>query len=161
LLAGHLLQQFTVNLGIVRRMSPHRSSTHAVLLWSLFALFLFRVLAQLIQYVTPVIFLPPFERWQGSGLSYPVLLGSQIAILAVMGWGAVRIGCVGSRVRRATGVWLLVLGSLYFLSMGVRLILGCWRRVKTDHLCRLKIDQAFSGVAYSVTVDKSKRWRWF
>jgi hypothetical protein len=37
----------------------------------------------------------------------------------------------------------------------------CWRRVKTDHLCRLKIDQAFSGVAYSVTVDKSKRWRWF
>jgi hypothetical protein len=102
LLAGHLLQQFTVNLGIVRRMSPHRSSTHAVLLWSLFALFLFRVLAQLIQYVTPVSFLPPFERWQGSGLSYPVLLGSQIAILAVMGWGAIRIGG-GVCARQATG----------------------------------------------------------
>jgi len=117
-------QQFDVNPGIVGRMSTHRSSTHAVLLWSLFALFLFRVLAQLIQYVTPVGSLPPFGRWQGSGLSYPVLLGSQLVILAVMGWGAVGIGRGGVRVRRATGAWLLALGSLYFLSMGVRLILG-------------------------------------
>jgi hypothetical protein len=37
----------------------------------------------------------------------------------------------------------------------------CWRRVKTDHLCRLKIDQAFSGVAYYAAVDKSNRLRWF
>lgn len=120
-----VVQQFAVNPGIVRCMSKHRLSTHAVLLWSLFALFLFRVLAQLVQYVTPVDFLPPFERWQGSGLSYPLLLGSQIVILAVMGWGAaVSIGRGMVRVRRATGAWLLVLGSLYFVSMAARLVLG-------------------------------------
>ncbi len=36
----------------------------------------------------------------------------------------------------------------------------CWRRVKTDHLYRLKIDQAFSDVAYYAAVDKSTRLRW-
>ncbi|OGT85059.1 MAG: hypothetical protein A3H91_11190 [Gammaproteobacteria bacterium RIFCSPLOWO2_02_FULL_61_13] len=38
--------------------------------------------------------------------------------------------------------------------------LRCWRRVKTDQLCRLKIDQALSGAAYYAPVDKSTRLRW-
>lgn len=97
---------------------------HAVLLWSLFFLFLCRVLAQLIQYASPVSVLPPFSSWQGSGLSYPVLLGSQILILMVMVWGALGLSRGTVRPRRVIGGWLLVLGSVYFLSMTVRLILG-------------------------------------
>jgi len=105
-------------------MSTDRSLIHVILLWSLFFLFLLRVLAQLVQFSSPVGFIPPFERWQGSGLSYPVLLGSQLVILVAMGWGAARFTHGGVCARRAVGTWLLVLGSLYFISMAARLVLG-------------------------------------
>ena len=94
-----------------------------MLLWSLTTLFALRVAAQLLQYARPVRFLPPFEAWQGSRLSYPVLLASQLVILVVMFWGA---NAVSRRVstRRRVGAWLVALGWVYLGSMSVRLVLG-------------------------------------
>ena len=98
-------------------------AVHVVLLASLTTLFAFRVAAQLVQYASPVRSLPPFEAWQGGRLSYPVLLTSQLLILAVMIWGT---STVSRRVpaARRIGIWLVTLGSAYFGSMGARLMLG-------------------------------------
>jgi hypothetical protein len=98
-------------------------AVHVVLLGALTTLFAFRVAAQLVQYASPIGVLPPFEAWQGSRLSYPVLLTSQLLILAAMVWGT---STVSRRVRsaRRIGLWLVTLGSVYFCSMGARLVLG-------------------------------------
>ncbi|MBT8004237.1 MAG: hypothetical protein HN578_15100, partial [Rhodospirillales bacterium] len=52
---------------------------------SLTGMFVFRVLAQFLQFVYPVDFLPPFENWHGEVLPYPVLVGFQIAIVVILG----------------------------------------------------------------------------
>ena len=96
---------------------------HAALLWSLTALFAFRVAAQLVQFTMPVAALPAFDSWQGSGLSYPVLLASQLAILIIMIRASSRVSQRVRRVRRV-GVWLLAIGGVYFAAMAVRLVLG-------------------------------------
>ncbi|MCY4625892.1 MAG: hypothetical protein OXC99_12960 [Chloroflexi bacterium] len=44
---------------------------------ALTALFVARVLAQALQWVSPVSFLPSFDAWQGSSLPYPALFASQ------------------------------------------------------------------------------------
>jgi hypothetical protein len=95
---------------------------HVLLLWSLTALFAFRVAAQLVQYTSPTPLLPSFEAWQGSGLGYPVLLASQLVILVLMISGVNRIARGTPPVRRV-GVWLLALGGVYFAVMAVRLAL--------------------------------------
>ena len=104
------------------KMRVH-GAVHVVALASFTTLFAFRVAAQFVQYANPTRFLPPFEAWQGSRLSYPVLLTSQLLNLAVMIWGT---NAVSRRVRaaRRIGVWLVTLGSAYFGSMGARLVLG-------------------------------------
>ena len=53
------------------------------LLTVLSLMFLFRVLAQLLQRYYPVTFLPPFESWASGILSYAGLLGSQCVILSI------------------------------------------------------------------------------
>jgi hypothetical protein len=100
-----------------------RGAIHVALLWSLTALFAFRAAAQLVQRVSPVRALPPFDAWQGSSLSYPVLLTSQSLILVLMCW---LTNGVSGRVRanRRIGVGLLALGSVYFAAMSARLVLG-------------------------------------
>jgi hypothetical protein len=96
---------------------------HVVLLRSFTVLFALRVTAQLVQWLRPTPFLPPFDAWQGSGLDYPVLLTSQLVILGLMGWG-IRAVHSGARGRKSVGRWLIALGVLYFGSMGARLVLG-------------------------------------
>ena len=98
-------------------------SFHGVLLWSLTALFAFRVAAQLVQFASPIPALPAFDAWQGSGLGYPVLLASQLAILSIMIRGSSRVSRRTRAVPRV-GVWLLALGGVYFSAMAVRLVLG-------------------------------------
>jgi len=100
-----------------------RGAPHVVWLWSLTTLFAFRVLAQLAQYATPSRFLPPFDAWQGSGLSYPVLLASQLLILAVMIL-ATRGVSRRARASRRVGGWLIAIGCVYLASMSARLVLG-------------------------------------
>lgn len=105
-------------------MQAHRLFKHAILLWTLLVLFGLRVLAQLVQYTDPVGFLPSFERWQGSGLSYPVLLGSQLVIVAVLACVALRLSRGRLAPRRELGVVLLIVGGVYFGVMALRLVLG-------------------------------------
>jgi hypothetical protein len=100
------------------------SARYAPWLWLLLALFAVRVIAQPLSLLTNSPNLPPFDAWQGSGLPYPVLLAAQLLIIAFMARTATRFrrGDVVPRYR--LGVWLLVLGSVYFLTMFFRLVLG-------------------------------------
>ncbi|MCK4868126.1 MAG: sterol desaturase family protein, partial [Alphaproteobacteria bacterium] len=88
------------------------------------AAFLFRVFAQLIQSLWPTPALPSFEAWQGSGLPYPVLLASQAAIVAAMGWAIGRR--LTGRAVFAPGLHRAVfwLAIVYFVSMAARLLGG-------------------------------------
>lgn len=92
-----------------------------ILLTVLFGL---RVLAQLVQILGEVAFLPALELWQGSSLPYPVLLVSQVVIIGIQ-------IVVISRVRRGLirpRVWKVNLcywfGGMYFSVMAVRLLAG-------------------------------------
>ena len=100
-----------------------RGSSHVVLLWVFSTLFAFRVAAQLVQHASPIGVLPPFEAWQGSSLRYPVLLTTQLVILAALVLGATAV-TRRARANRQIGAWLLALGSVYFVSMSARLVLG-------------------------------------
>lgn len=86
--------------------------------------FLGRVVGQIIQRWAPVDFLPDYERWQGSGLWYPALLGLQIAILLLFIVVVTRmnrgLNLLGPRWVRP----IFVLGVLYFAIMGIRLLIG-------------------------------------
>ncbi|MCY4581418.1 MAG: hypothetical protein OXE50_01255 [Chloroflexi bacterium] len=91
---------------------------------TLAALFALRVLAQAVQWAGPVPFLPAFDAWQGSGLPYPVLLGSQALIVALL---ARALMVVRSRSVRPAS-WkhraCFVLGGAYFGAMAFRLLAG-------------------------------------
>lgn len=86
--------------------------------------FLVRVVGQAVQRWAPVDFLPDEERWQGSGLWYPALLGPQIAILLLF-------VVVVTRMNRGSNLlgprWIkpvFALGVLYFAVMAFRLLIG-------------------------------------
>lgn len=99
-------------------------ASHARLLWLLLALFLFRVVAQLVQTFRPVGFLPPWEAWHSGALPYPWLVASQAALAALYAWMAAGIGSGRTRPRPTLGRWLLGLGGVYFAFMAARLVLG-------------------------------------
>jgi hypothetical protein len=92
------------------------------LLWSLTGVFALRVAMQPLALV--VAQLPPFEAWHSAVVPYPVLLSSQLAILAAM--IATNRACTRQalspkpRLARA----LVIVGALYFIVMLVRLTLG-------------------------------------
>ena len=99
---------------------------HRHFLWLLFfaSLFGLRVLAQLVQAIHPVSWLPPFQAWHGAVLSYPVLVVLQVGIM-------VALMSVFWSVRRrdiAPRPWkyqvCFVLGGLYFVAMAFRLFAG-------------------------------------
>lgn len=100
------------------------SPPYAAILWVLILLFLLRTIGQLIQYFSPVEWLPQLEAWQGSTLPYGFLLFSQLIILVAM----IRItrqhasGCV--RRSASKGKWLLAFGTIYFVAMASRLVIG-------------------------------------
>jgi hypothetical protein len=87
-------------------------------------LFLFRVLAQLIQKFFNLPFLPSFNAWHSSTLDYSWLLASQVIILLLMVW--VLAGFIKNTVtpKYRFGVLLTLIGGTYFLGMIVRLIAG-------------------------------------
>jgi len=90
----------------------------------LFALFCFRVAAQLVQKLSPVEFLPPFDAWQSGALAYEALLFFQVLILA--GCLKVVLAFLKESVAPAprTGKICLALGGLYFSVMIFRLVAG-------------------------------------
>jgi ornithine lipid hydroxylase len=103
------------------RRSPHR---FVVLLWILTALFALRVLGQAIQHWAPLSVLPPFGDFQGSKLPYPMLLGIQLAILALMAGAAWR-HTAGRLARRPLAARVLqAFAAIYFTGSVLRILVG-------------------------------------
>ncbi|MEW6154728.1 MAG: sterol desaturase family protein [Actinomycetota bacterium] len=97
---------------------------HVGLLGLLAALFVGRVVAQLVQYVHPVGFLPPFEDWQSGALPYAALVGAQLAIIA----GQLRVIRAVGRGHRLLGrPWRTAVHTFalaYGVVMALRLVAG-------------------------------------
>ena len=100
-----------------RPLSNHYAAGLGILLF----LFAGRVVAQLIQALGPVAFLPPFGAWQSGALPYPILLPIQLALLGFMAVVQVRVVSGSIRPRPAAGVPLLSLGCLYLALAFARL----------------------------------------
>lgn len=94
--------------------------------WLLFltALFVLRVVGQLVQAIGPVSFLPPFDDFQGSTLPYGALLGAQLAIIAVQVEILRRVRTDSIRPRAWQHRACFALGGVYFTVMAFRLVAG-------------------------------------
>jgi hypothetical protein len=68
--------------------------------------------------------LPGFEAWHGGVLPYPLLLASQVLILAWLVQQARRFSAGEVAPNRRVGTGALAFGAVYFVTMFVRLILG-------------------------------------
>ncbi len=114
-----------------RRGKTHNIHQYVLILLILSGLFAFRVIAQLIQFVYPVSFLPSYAAWHSGALPYAVLLMTQGLILSVclrIVWGVFKGTIVASRQK---GKILLGVGIIYLVSMGVRLMIGL--TIASDH----------------------------
>ncbi len=101
--------------------APSRGRT--TILWLLLLLFAARVGGQVLVAFFGVTWLPPMERWHSGLMPYPVLLASQILIIALMIWICVdftRGRGFFVRPRRAFAVHWLWLGWIYLGVMLVR-----------------------------------------
>lgn len=88
-------------------------------------LFFLRVLGQFLVWRRPRAWLPPMEQWQSGLLPYPVLLGSQAAILGLqtaLNVQSVRGAAPLGVPRRRFGRVLRVLSTVYFGSMIFRYV---------------------------------------
>ncbi len=100
-----------------------KTKTYSFVLWILFLLFCFRVFAQLLQYLIPNSFLPPFEAWHSGTLSYSALVFFQVVIIAFFLRVCVRISTGVLQANKVIGKRLLILGGLYAFIMITRYIL--------------------------------------
>ena len=107
---------------IWRRLLMDRS--HLLLMLLLSGLFALRVAGQLVQAVHEVPYLPSFEAWQGSGIPYPVLLGFQGGILAVLIVVLWRVNTNAFTPRPWKHQACFALGGVYFVAMTFRLVAG-------------------------------------
>lgn len=107
-------------------MTTHstRSRNYARVLTLLLGLFVFRVTAQLLSMHFDVAPLPSFDAWHSALLPYPLLVAAQFAIIAVCFWLCIRMYRDAIIPRRKLGTALLVIGSIYFAAMLLRLTLG-------------------------------------
>ncbi|MEQ8288140.1 MAG: sterol desaturase family protein [Gammaproteobacteria bacterium] len=102
----------------------HRSLQYCYILIFLFALFLFRVLAQLLQFFYPVSFLPPFAAWQSGALSYSWLLFFQVIICLFCVRVIFQLRKRTLEISYKAGKIYLFLGGLYLVIMLYRLVAG-------------------------------------
>ena len=115
---------YAVSHGQGELKAPMKRSIHFPFMLLLSALFVLRVAAQLVQAVHEVSFLPPFDAWQGSATPYPMLLGAQVVIMAIL---AVVLWCMKAGIisPRPWKYWAcFVLGGIYFLVMAFRFVAG-------------------------------------
>ena len=104
------------------------SHPYGWLLLGLLLLFFLRVAAQP---NSPVTSLPPFETWQSGAVPYPLLVSLQLIILVACGrvvWSFLSGTVVPSGKK---GRLLLIVGWIYFIVMGLRLLIGL--TVAPDH----------------------------
>jgi hypothetical protein len=97
---------------------------YAPWLWVILFIFSCRVIAQFSLTITEVPFLPPFEAWYSGAVPYPQLLALQLLTIIVLGWVAWRFHRAKVVAMRSMGIVLLLLGSLYFSVMVIRLLVG-------------------------------------
>lgn len=95
----------------------------AAALWTLLTLFALRVVGQLLVALCVAPFLPPMDDWQSGLLPYPLLLASQVLILALFGTICVQFSrgrgyFVQPQRWFATPLWIF--GWVYASAMGVR-----------------------------------------
>ena len=93
-------------------------------MWVLTGLFCLRIVGQPLAAVAHLPGLPAYDAWQGSSLPYPILLATQLGIVA---WQCRTTSAVGAgtvRWCRPLGRWLLVASCLYGAIMAARLVLG-------------------------------------
>ncbi len=96
-------------------------SIYIVVLTTVSLLFFLRIVAQLIQWLYPVGFLPQFDEWQSGVLPYPFLLFTQIVILFFLAKTIIRHVKGSVKVGRRRGIIFLLIGCVYFLIMATRL----------------------------------------
>ena len=107
--------------------------TRAAALWTLLALFTGRVAGQLAVSLDAAPFLPPMEQWQSGLLPYPVLLASQLVLIA-------GLGTVCQQFSRGAGYFvdrrpwlgapLWIVGWIYAGGMVVRY--AVWMAIKPE-----------------------------
>ncbi|MBX9851909.1 MAG: CocE/NonD family hydrolase [Cytophagaceae bacterium] len=100
-----------------------KNKPYSIILWILFLLFCFRVSSQLLQYFSPVSFLPDFDEWHSATLPYAVLVFFQFLIIAFCLYTCIRMSRGKLLKNKKHGKRYLILGSLYALSMVIRYII--------------------------------------
>ena len=95
-----------------------------VLIISLLALFVFRVLAQLLQYNNDLPYLPGFEVWHSATIPYAWVLVSQLLIISVILAVIFKIHFKTYRRNKKRALILLGFGLIYFLFMTLRFVLS-------------------------------------
>lgn len=101
-----------------------RARTHATVAAVLLSFFVFRVVAQIIQFLAPTPLLPPFEAWHSGTLPFGVLAAIQAAIIIGCAVQIVRLWLGRARRNPKFGRVLLVVGVVYFLAAVFRLFAG-------------------------------------
>lgn len=96
----------------------------SVILWILIGIFCLRVLVQLIVSVVDTTFLPAFEDWHSGTMPYGLLVFFQAVILFFMSKTALRFFRKQVLPSKRTGIFILIIGSIYFFAMGLRMALG-------------------------------------
>jgi len=102
------------------KMTKGQACGRTFVLWALLALFVFRVLGQLLVALGFAPFLPPMAEWYSGAISYPWLLLSQIVIALLYSKVCLDFARgYGFFVtpRRRLGVGLLAFGSVYLIVM--------------------------------------------
>jgi hypothetical protein len=104
--------------------APDATRAIALVLATLTAVFAARVIAQALQRWSPVSWLPPFEVFQGSNLSYTVLLTSQLVLLGLMIGITVRVAARAQRGHALVARVLAWVGGLYMGGSLARIAVG-------------------------------------
>jgi hypothetical protein len=96
----------------------------AAMMWLTTALFSLRIIGQALQRWLPQPWLPPFGSWQGSTISYPVLIALQFVIIGAMALGAYGAWKATTRPSRRAMLWAAWLGGIYMAAAIARLVIG-------------------------------------
>ena len=105
-------------------MEDKKTKNYSYWLSAFLGLFVFRVIAQLIQAIWPLSILPPFDSWQSGAMSYQLLLASQIAIIVFLGNILLKFRSYNVKQNPKLGWIYLVVGTVYFVIMAFRLVAG-------------------------------------
>ncbi len=106
---------------------PHKTCLNARAarpLMALTCLFALRVLAQPLSLVVDHPLLPRWDSWHSGVLGYPLLLTCQLLILIGMGRVSWQVRCGCSLQRPRLGHLLAATGSIYFVVMLIRAMVG-------------------------------------